>query len=91
MIMNEPTPEQLQAIDANLFAGSTLEAINQYRTLTGGSLVDGKEWAERRLRTLQHQHPDRFPKATTDHRRAVAMAVGAMALVAVTVAAMFLR
>lgn len=91
MILNEPTPEQLQAIDANLFAGNTLDAINQYRTLTGGSLVDGKEWAERRLRTLQHQHPDRFPTTARGHARAIAMAVGAMALVAVTVAAMFMR
>lgn len=91
MILNEPTPEQVQAIDASLYDGNMLEGIKQYRTMTGGNLVDAKDWLDKRLRTLQHAHPERFPEATRSHHRAVAVAVGAMALVAVTVAAIVLR
>ncbi|MBL8139660.1 MAG: hypothetical protein JNM38_01015 [Acidobacteria bacterium] len=91
MILNEPTPEQLQAIDGSLYDGNMLEALSQYRTLTGGSLVDAKQWAEARLRALQHAHPEKFPAVTRQHHRAIAMAVGAVALVAVTVAAIVLR
>jgi hypothetical protein len=91
VILNEPTQEQLQAIDGSLYDGNMLEAIKQYRTLTGGSLVEAKDWADKRLRSLQHAHPEKFPASARGHQRAIAVAVGAMALVAVTVAAIFMR
>ena len=90
MILNEPTPEQLQAIDSSLSEGNMLEAIKQYRTVTSASLAEAKEWAEQRVRTLRHAHPEKFPAAEGSNR-AVVMTMAALALTAVAMAVLVLR
>jgi len=56
----EPTPEQLQAIDAEIFAGRKIAAIKLYRTAAGVDLKDAKDAVEAREGKLRETKADQF-------------------------------
>ena len=61
--MPEPTTEQWEQIQAELFAGRKIQAIKLYREVAGCGLAEAKEAMEAYAAKLYQQAPERF---TTD-------------------------
>jgi ribosomal protein L7/L12 len=60
--MPEPTTEQWEQIQAELFAGRKIQAIKLYRVATACGLADAKEAMEAYAAKLHQQAPERFTK-----------------------------
>jgi hypothetical protein len=60
--MPDPTTEQWQQIQAELFAGRKIQAIKLYREATGVGLKEAKEAMEAYAQELHQQAPERFAK-----------------------------
>jgi ribosomal protein L7/L12 len=58
-----PTPEQLKAIDTEIFAGNKIAAIKIHREATKYGLAESKTWVEARETELRKTSPDRFSAA----------------------------
>jgi ribosomal protein L7/L12 len=58
--MPEPTTEQWQAIQAELFAGRKIQAIKLYREAAACGLAEAKEAMDAYATKLYQQAPERF-------------------------------
>jgi len=59
--MSTPVPDdQISVLSEMLFAGRKIEAIKQYRELTGLGLKESKDGVEELESSLRRQYPDKF-------------------------------
>lgn len=62
--MNQPTEQQRQAINAEIFGGRKVEAIKLHREATGCQLVDAKKAVEDMEKELRQREPTKFAHPT---------------------------
>ena len=60
--MPEPTTEQWEQIQTELFAGRKIQAIKLYREITGCGLAEAKEAMEAYAAKLYQEAPERFTR-----------------------------
>ncbi len=58
--MNEPTPQQWEQIEAELYAGRKIQAIKLLREATGCDLVNAKQTVEDHEAALRERDPEKF-------------------------------
>lgn len=58
--MPDPTDEQWQQVEAELYAGRKIQAIKFYRQATGCDLKTAKDTLDEHESRLRGQFPDRF-------------------------------
>ena len=56
----EPTPQQWEQIEAELYSGRKIAAIKHLRESTGCGLAEAKQVIDEHEAKLRQQHPDRF-------------------------------
>ena len=62
MTQNELTDDDRGKIIDSLMAGKKIQAIKQYREVTGTGLKDAKEFIEELTQALSEEHPDIIKK-----------------------------
>ena len=85
--MNQPTEQQRQAINAEIFGGRKIQAIKLCRKATGCQLVEAKKAVEDFEKDLRQRQPEKFAhpagKSGCMNVAAVAALLGTAASVAV--------
>ncbi len=75
--MNEPTTEQWQQIEAELFAGRKIQAIKLFRAATGCDLTTAKTTLDEHETALRQSDPDKFQAPSSGCGSAALLLTGA--------------
>jgi len=86
--MGQPTEQQLQAINAEIFGGRKLDAIKLYREATGCQLVEAKQAVEEIEAALRQREPTKFARPAG---KSGCLSVMAVAVAAVLVSAVWVK
>ena len=84
---DQPSQEQIEAIEAALVSGGKIEAIKVYREATGKGLKESKEFIEALIAKLAEHDPETYGKLTKGGCASILMVL--VAVVSVATATIF--